>query len=284
MLTELLEGRLILDQAFAADYEAASAAVRGGMKTAIARGHALFPSDAARLDRRTRLWEQGFGSSESTRPADWALFCLDERFASVPRLLAAVLPALLAGVPEVVVLRVLPQGGASDWPIGLLAALELAGQELAASATPADLHIWLEALGARGRGRCVFFGKTLSPFLAVAAQWDIPARLFVNAPRIGVAGPPDLAESARQAHPDAEIIACAQKSVPIRSDRSTQRPMRCLDAIFCPAGDIPVWEGQAPLLASPDHIWSWHFPDLHSDWFLETSLALWPEAADEGAL
>ncbi len=277
MLTELLEGRLIPDQAFAADYEAASATARGGMKTAIAREHALFPSGTARAEFRTRFWEQGFGSSESMRPADWALICLDENFASVPRLLAAVLPALLAGVPEVAVLRVLPQSSASVWPAGLLAALELAGQELAAHVTAAELHAWLEALSAKGRGRCIFFGKALSSSLAFAVQREIPTRLFASAPRIGLAGVPDLAEAVRQAHPDAEILDCTQKEA---QGRVTRR----LDAIFCPVGDIPAWEGQAPLLASPEHICSWHFPDLHPDWFFETSLALWREAADEGTL
>jgi hypothetical protein len=55
-------------------------------------------------------------------------------FASPARCLAALLPALLAGVPHVAVARVAED--ASPWPAPVLAGLELAGQELAFALSP----------------------------------------------------------------------------------------------------------------------------------------------------
>ncbi|WMW66076.1 hypothetical protein [Nitratidesulfovibrio liaohensis] len=139
------------DAAFAAAYEATGDVDRARLKTCIARLHVLYGAAGSagavdmREGRTATRWRQGFTSVEHVSPCAWALVCVDAAWASAPRLLAAVLPAVFAGVASVAVLRV---GGSGQWPAPVLAALELAGQEVVADVAPEALPALLETLAA----------------------------------------------------------------------------------------------------------------------------------------
>jgi hypothetical protein len=274
ILLELLAGRLVPDQSFADAYENTTADVRGGMKTAIARACALFPGRGMRANSRRRVWEHGFVSEEAQRPAAWALICLDEDFASAPRLLAAVMPALLSGTAAVAVIRTSSSPCIAAWPPSLLCALELAGQEIAACAEPKELRAWINSLSRAGRGRCLFLGRQFGNAPAAAERNNIPVWRDSAKPVIGI---PDLdaelCSFARQAHPDALLADCGKPGGRGR-----------MNAILCNLEQAPAYSGLAPLAVSPEHAWCWHYPGLSPSWFLDASLALWRAAkAEAGA-
>lgn len=271
---ELLEARLIPDQLFADAYAATEPSTRGLIKSAIARLLSLHSvgvhsgiSGAIAAERRTRSWEQGFISSESTRPADWALICLDNNFASPARLLAALVPALLSGVPRLAVVHM----GVSPWPAPLLAALELAGQELACSADSAELCAWIEALHAQGPGRCLFLGSEFGDAPATALRLDIPVFFRRAAPRIGVSGAQGAAARlANLAHPDAELLPleeCGAKS---------------LDAIICDSAEVSNLQDRARQVFSTEHAFCWLYPELDG-WFSQRAYALWNRPGAESS-
>ncbi len=101
------------DTAFAAAYEATGDVDRARLKTCIARLHVLYgQSGDVREGHAVTRWRQGFVSMERATPCAWALVCMDGAWTSAPRLLAALLPALFAGVGCVAVLRT----GDKLWP------------------------------------------------------------------------------------------------------------------------------------------------------------------------
>jgi len=270
ILIDLLEGRLVLDQRFAEAYGNTPAYARGGMKTAIARECALFSNRGVCSSSSRRVWEQGFVSEESQRPAAWALVCLDEGFVSAPRLLAAVIPALLSGIAAVAVVRISSSPNIFVWPPALLCALELAGQETAVCVGSEELCVWLDALNRTGRGRCLLLGDQFGNAPATACRNNIPvwqdkARPVIGIPSLDV----ELCGFVLPAHPDALLSDCGEPRV------------GRLNAILCKPEQAPAYSGLAPLTASPEHVWCWHYPDLSPFWFLDTSVALWHGAGPE---
>lgn len=272
---QCLEPYLIGDQAFAAAYEDCSSLVRAGIKTAIARHYALYAPSRVLSADTLACWEHGFYSRTENRPVDWTLICIDAYFASAPRLLGALLPALQAGVPDVAVVRVCApdpsgSGGDTPFPAVLLTALELAGQECVCQLDEQTLADWLPHCAASGPGRVIFLGSECGGMSARAAKLDIPVFSSCAAPCIGVAGlvPEDRALLAA-AHPDAAIITLDDDAWPVSGEG-----MR-LDAIVSPAGRMREFQGAAPLLFSPEHLWCWFFSHLQAFWFFTQKISLW---------
>lgn len=111
------------DALYADAYEGTPAELRALLKTAIAFAfHRWPPADDEEAASR-RSARSGFSHSESSRPAGWAIASLGPGFASPARLLAALVPAVLAGVERMVVVSEAPFSPA------VCAALELAGLE-----------------------------------------------------------------------------------------------------------------------------------------------------------
>ena len=111
------------DALYADAYESTPAELRALLKTAIAFAfHRWQPAcDEQRTERRSA--RAGFRHSESSRPAGWALAHLGPGFASPARLLAALVPAVLAGVGRILIVSEAPFSPA------VCTALELAGLE-----------------------------------------------------------------------------------------------------------------------------------------------------------
>ncbi|GFM35588.1 hypothetical protein [Desulfovibrio psychrotolerans] len=155
-----LYDHLVPDDVFGAAYDDVPAMRRAWLKTAIARLHTLHGSSGVSWGtswrRDERQWRQGFTSIAEERPVEWCVVVLSRDHVSGPRLLAGLLPALLAGVADILVVRVAEGGHA--WHAPVLAALELAGQEAVVSLSPDMMTQLSEHMRTCGAGRFLLFG------------------------------------------------------------------------------------------------------------------------------
>jgi hypothetical protein len=122
-----LETLQVDDGLFAEAYASLDARRRSVLKKWIAQMYLFWGRDRGRERSETVRWDQGFTTTTVTRPLDWSLILLSEKFASVSQLLALLMPMLLSGTRHVCVAR--EMSGALDFPATLLVAMELAGQE-----------------------------------------------------------------------------------------------------------------------------------------------------------
>lgn len=289
------------DAAFAAAYEATGDVDRARLKTCIARLHVLYGAAGGagagdlREERTAMRWRQGFTSLEQVSPCAWALVCVDAAWASAPRLLAAVLPAVFAGVGAVAVVRA---GGTGPWPAPVLAALELAGQEVVADVAPEALPALLEALaagaGAGGMmgagGRLLLLGEHPDHISALAHARGVPAWRDARSPIIGcvprgdATSEPDRPDNAalRAAHPDATFMDVPAQPRPTARTASLA-PFVPLSAIACAPAHASAWLNHAALVLGPGHEWCWMHPGLFPDWFARRVVALLPASPSPGS-
>lgn len=270
-----LEGFLLPDAAFGEAYDALSPETRSYVKTAIARTAAVCGSPDVLEAARSRTMRQGFALRETVRPADWAIVFFDENYAAPTRLLAALLPAALAGVPEILACRVTSQKGAKPFAPAVLASLELAGQELCAELDGARaLTLLKDCHAASARGRAVILGgvETLAPLGVFAQDAGLMIRRHAAATRIAIdvdSLPGEYAEEPhgmlRFAHPDAVFAP-----VPPRREGGDAAPFA---AAFCGESAVEALLGRFPLVLTPGHEACWLWPDIAMDFFREQSRA-----------
>jgi len=154
-----LHERSVTDHAFASAYEALSDVMRSCLKLCISQLYDHCRSQVAATGgcRATTLQHaSGLAASIRQEPAPWCLVVLDQDFVSAPRLLATVLPPLVAGVRHLQVVRLAARK--APWPPALLAALELAGVEQVAQTPAQQFQALLEHLQKTGA-----FGSILAP-------------------------------------------------------------------------------------------------------------------------
>ncbi len=118
---QFLENHCISDILRAEAYESSSAQERQCLKTAIAY-HALLGEKAPKVSTVTEYSAQGFRQEQSRFSAPWLLAVASPEFTSPARLIAALMPALLAHVPVFFITLGKPASA-------LLLALELMGIE-----------------------------------------------------------------------------------------------------------------------------------------------------------
>ncbi len=270
------------DAAFAAAYEATGDVDRARLKTCIARLHVLYGQTGdVREGCGVTSWRQGFVSMERATPCAWTLVCVDGAWTSAPRLLAALLPALFAGVGCVAVLRT---GGTGAWPARVLAALELAGQEVVADVDSAALSGVLDALAAGdeagGRtGRLLLLGQHPEELSTHARALGVEVWRDGPAPAIGIVSgsedidPADQMDVAalRAAHPDATFM-----DVPATPHGAPSAPLAPLTAVACAPAHVGGWLAHAGLVLGPGHEWCWMHPGLSPAWFTRRAVALLP--------
>ena len=172
----------VADEAFAHAYEQAGPAVRAEIKLALARLFALW-GQAPQQRETAQRFAEGFQLREEYAPAPFAVVLCPAQFAQPACLVAALMPALCAGVPHV--LPVFLGEEASIHP-HLLCALELAGVE-GASLLP--LEAAEELLGTLcaglGQGRLLVLGPQGFglPVLQAALGLNLPAMPLWGGPR-----------------------------------------------------------------------------------------------------
>lgn len=112
------------DEEQAAAYEACPSDFRASLKTAIAFAFHLWGESASSFATRLENSHSGFVHTLSCRPAAWTLALLSPNYISPARFIAAILPAILAGVSKILITSL----GTAPSP-ALCAATELAGLE-----------------------------------------------------------------------------------------------------------------------------------------------------------
>lgn len=256
--------RPVEDEAFATAYDAVDASLRARLKTNIALHHSMFGTAPSLQIKRTERTNAGFVMSERRGSVSWVTLVLTENFASGPRLIAALMPALLAGVSDVQVIRLIAEesreggelGQHSPWPHELLAALELAGQEQVAFAELADVVNYVKSQSSCGR--VVLLGED------VQAQEQL-ARVMTSlghgkfwaeghAPRVYVHSEDDFdTDLIRWAHPDCILYA---------------EPIEQADAIFSEKVTASSC-AHAPLVLQKGCEALWMYTALNSDFFMQ---------------
>jgi hypothetical protein len=253
----LAEG-LVPDSELARAYEDTTPALHALCKHALAVQHAVFGETPDWEEQRLTRLAHGFCTRACSRPADWALVVFDAAYASAPRLLAALMPALLARVP--LVSCVCTPGPARP---ELLCALELAGQEQIYALTASrSLDLVRHLAEQQGQGRLVLLHRnSLSALRAAADEARLPCWEERRAPVLDIRGSEPDAALIRLAHPDAALAEnTAPNAIP--------------DAVYC-SGPESV-RVQAPLVFLPGMEGCWLHPSLTPDFFRARSLAFSP--------
>ncbi|MDR3073476.1 MAG: hypothetical protein LBV01_01965 [Deltaproteobacteria bacterium] len=275
-----LEPHLLPDAAFAGAYDALTPEERAHIKTAIARFIAATAScgcPEAPVARSVKTLRQGFCLHEHLRPADWAIIAWDADYAGPTRILAALLPAILAGVPAVLACRVVAEGISSPFPPAVLAALELAGQELVAVCSPQEaLALVRASCGMAGSGRIALLGgdESLDRLAEAAREKGAPCRRLGGTVRIGLDSsslPPALlgAKALRFAHPDAAFV-----TLPSAEEGG-------LSAVFCGREAVSGYMETTPLALTPGQEACWIWPDLDAAFFQEKARGFCPGPDDD---
>jgi hypothetical protein len=245
---------LVSDDELAQAYEESAPQLRASCKHTLAVQHAFFGEAPDWEEQRLSRSAQGFHSRACSRPADWTLVIFDAKYASAPRLLAALMPALLARVPLVLCASA-PGPARPD----LLCALELAGQEQIYALDAAQSLDLVQSLAAQpGQGRLVLLHRgALSTLRAAADAADVPCWEERRAPVLRLCG----------AEPDAALIRLAHPDAMITHDLAP-------DVLYCSGPD--AGKGQAPLILPPGMEGCWLHPSLTPDFFRVRSLIFGP--------
>ncbi|WP_419783619.1 hypothetical protein [Maridesulfovibrio sp.] len=122
---EWLQDYQIEDGIFAEAYESILPAQRAWLKKTIAQVYGVNSPEAPSKTWNVNTWRGGFETEVVTAPLDWTLLLLDAKSVSPVRILAALAPALAAGVGNVLAVFC----GDGEIPQSVLAGFELAGQE-----------------------------------------------------------------------------------------------------------------------------------------------------------
>ena len=244
------------DTLYADAYEDTPAELRALLKTAIAFDFHRWTMNDGECVAETRNPRAGFFRTERSRPADWVLAVAAEGFASPARLLAALVPAVIAGVGRIVIVSPAPFAPA------VATALELSGLEdsfVPDDARTADLYEDLRAASPDGRV-VVFPGNgPLTPgqkdLMHRAAADGIAVYRDAPAPKIlslyadegcaapGGPSPEDVKKRLLWLHPDAVLL---------------EEPAQDLRAVFAPQ-DTPL-PCAAPFAAGPGMEACWPGP------------------------
>lgn len=258
--------RYLTDAYFAEAYDALAPEERAQIKTAIARTIAVLtscgcPESGVSSSRKTM--RQGFSFHEHIRPAEWAVIFWDGSYLGWTRILAAILPAILAGVPNIMACRVGAEPPSEGMPSAILAAMELAGQELVADMSVEEaLSLLDESAGQGFPGRVVLLGadECLDGLAAKASRLGLPVRREATPVRIAVEV--GLSSSVLQfAHPDIVFLPHDEMYAPFSA-------VLCEEAIF----DDHI--GRAPLVLTPGQEAFWAWQDIGVAFFQEKSQAL----------
>jgi hypothetical protein len=241
-----LEAHALDDDCLGDAYEATGARDRAELKLCIARLHEIYGESPA-MERRARFFRQGFRLEEEEKPVPYLLIACEETLPFAAAFLAALMPALLAGVRRVLPCFVPAFRAAAGAEISsaLLAALELAGVERGFSAAEEDLPSLARSLCEKfGPGRLLVLGAP--PF---------GERLILSAHRAGVACVP--------------LVLPPRAECPARE--AAKKPESGCDRIP-PAGGAAVPHPALFPDGEPQSVWIW--PDLPPAWFRRRTMRI----------
>lgn len=270
----LLDEWQVTDKDFAAAYEQTGDVRRSWLKKSIAHTFTLTggrPQPASLLQKD---WTDGFTARTYSGPCDWVCLCLGADFVSPVQLCAALVPALVAGVKELVVLR---EENGAPFPASLLTACELSGAETVCQLPASTLLKLIQTRqDAGGSGRILALGALEFSGLRPQSQdilfWQAPLSL-----QMGIVFSDDCnwnTSSLSWAHPGQKFFFWgtppAGHLLTLQPAATTPENFRA-NALFAPAH---LLRGQVQLGLAPGHELSWYWPELALSFFLDNRMAL----------
>ncbi len=280
MLPEDFEACLLTDELRAKAYESLGDARRALIKDQIAF---LYEYWGGAQPLRSVLRKDLPGGARvewASQGVEDVLLLVGASFASAPELVAALLPARLAGARQVLVCLV---SGPTDPDYAVLSALDLLGQDevyLLTRAQAAD--VFTEARRQMlfgGLGRVLVLGFNNAEPLPF--NYNRRGTFFASQPLAGLCVAEVDRRRFEQAHPHACIhdlpcdplqLSTANIQENIRMNMPEGLPF--LDVIVCPRGQSAHYTGLASLVleAGQEHLWVW--PELGPEFFLSSCLAI----------
>lgn len=259
----VMERGRVTDAAFAAAYGRVPDRQRAWMKTGLAAMFAACggPMAAYRREEAGLGHDLRFCREES--PLDFALVVCGPEMLSPMRLVAAVLPALCARVPEIAVVRV-----GARWPHPLLTALELCGVETACRAGVRSMMELYAGLVDKGTGAVVLMDRVAPPKTALAGTIRLLQLQFSG--KIGVLADADApldTEALVFSHPDAAFVvhdgetSCVPPFVAASSDLDATGSFG-YDAVCGDVSRLTAAFPTVPLVLGPGRETFWLWPTL----------------------
>lgn len=265
---EWLEAFIVDDERFGSAYDAVPDNRRAWLKTTIARLHALHGTPQVMWGRQENHWRQGHISIAENRPVDWTAVVVDSAYASGVRLLAGAMMPLLSGVEDILVVF------SGDAPVAAecLAALELAGIEMAVQLDEENTALFMAELSATGTsGRVLALGETArqAVYHVGVLGNGLSAWFEPQYTSLGVlAGASFDRDLLAWAHPDLNIVDVTTDDL---SSASGFAAICCeADVVDTVADTVPVSLG-----AGQEGCWIW--PDLLPQWFTHRRFSLLSE-------
>lgn len=206
-LPEEFKQHQINDTYFEAAYEAIDPKHRVLIKTSLALGHAfyaIFPGKTVSIQENISI---GFQLKKILYPISWTILLLDKHYISAPRLAAAIMPAQLAGVKNIIAIwinqnnRLTPE----EIPPILLTTLELSGINTVFTLTHIEFLLLIKQLTKVGSGKLLYFLKEES-ITCSSLITHIPYWKEYSSHRLVIETNADInTEILQWAHPDAKI-------------------------------------------------------------------------------
>lgn len=275
-----LHHRLVPEEAFDEAFARMEAMDRAWIKKNIAQLHTVYATGGGKSFTMEQEWSQGFWTRESLAPLDRAVICFPAFLLSGPRLLAAVLPPLAAGVKQCCAIRV---GAECDsWDSRLLGSLELAGVEEVYDAAGEEFEAWLQDLTGEPATRAVFLEDLYPP-----CHYGPSCGGIVHLPavkRLGIwfqdAEQWDL-QAIRTAHPEVRFLLGGPAAPSGASERERAvdaAPAEFfaldLDALYVPTSFLQEATDLCRRVFGPGQEGCWIWPELSRDPFLRRTVCV----------
>lgn len=261
---------LLDDALLAAAWEHSPATHRSALKQGMALHHALWGEGAARARQLREDANHGFTFLTEARPAQWALCMTTADYAAPARLVAALMPALLAGVRHVAFASVGEAGKGVPAPptTPLCLALELLGLDDLFCTTPDQARDLVQNLPAPRGGRLVLLhthdaDNIFTWLREIARARGLACVEEAAAPRLALCAPEAVNTSLlRWAHGDAPIVHTGHNGQ--MAHPPAAEVANAVDAVY---GAPPELEGATPLTLGRDMEGCWLDTRLTPDFF-----------------
>lgn len=261
-----VESCLVDDERFGSAYAAVADEHRALLKTLISRLWDWSCPERFVASSCERIGKGGWTAGELSAPADWAVFACGEDLDSPARLLAAVIPAIAAGVPDILVVR----DERAPWSDSLLTAMELAGVEMVGELPKDRMQELFSGLAAGvGQGRLILLGD-------VDAEMDEglqPVFLPACGEGVIVSETEDFLDiaSLRFAHPSLALRVYGDISVPeggLAEPGQGRWQDDCAVVAFVDDGLVREAAGSFPLVLGAGNEFCWVWPQLRPAFFV----------------
>lgn len=276
---EAFEQYRLGDAVLAQGFDSLLPSQRAAIKTGMAMHFALHGESSTVAQHCVHNRGKGFSYTAGTAPMGWTVLCISPDFAAGPRLVAALMPAVLAGVPLVGVVCVGGEPSAS-----VCGCLELMGIEHIfcvpdeASAQHFLQHSY-EVLGPLGCALFLHQGK-LTPLYQSAQDFGLQCWQEATPPHVALHGSMAQAEALiTWCHPDCKRVDtpdCKRVNTPDckRVDTTKGKRISTLNALFSAQTDtpFPTQISPAPLVLGIGLEGFWWYPNLEPRFFSHKSL------------